>query len=123
ITNEEGQRLTASVVGFAESGEVLVGETARRQAVMNAANTVNSVKRVMGRRFAEVEEEAKHVLYDVVEREDGDVGIAVGDKVWTPPEISARILQKLKRAAELHLGEPVTDAVITVPAYFNDAQR
>src|SRR5690606_34369706 len=95
----------------------------RRQAVMNAANTVNSVKRFMGRRFAEVEEEAKHVLYDVVEREDGDVGIAVGDKVWTPPEISARILQKLKRAAELHLGEPVTDAVITVPAYFNDAQR
>lgn len=123
ITNEEGARLTPSVVGFAENGEVLVGEIARRQAVMNPDNTVYSVKRFMGRRYSEVQEEAERVNYPVVERSDGDVGLDVGGKIYSPPEVSARILLKLKRAAELHLGETVTDAVITVPAYFNDAQR
>ncbi len=126
ITNAEGGRITPSVVGFAKSGERLVGQVAKRQAVTNPENTVFSIKRFMGRRFDEVSEEMKMVPYRVVR--DGDraaVSISADgqDKKYTPAEISAMILQKLKQAAEDYLGQPVTKAVITVPAYFNDAQR
>ncbi|HUL73992.1 MAG TPA: molecular chaperone DnaK [Vicinamibacterales bacterium] len=126
ITNAEGSRLTPSVVGFTKSGERLVGQVAKRQAVTNPENTVFSIKRFMGRRFDEVSEEMKMVPYRVVR--DGDrVVISVSpdgqEKKYSPPEISAMILQKLKQAAEDYLGQPVTKAVITVPAYFNDAQR
>src|SRR5215475_9253511 len=126
ITNAEGGRLTPSVVGFAKSGERLVGQVAKRQAVTNPENTVFSIKRFMGRRFDEVSEEMKMVPYRVVR--DGDrVAVALnadgGEKKYSPPEISAMILQKLKQAAEDYLGQAVTKAVITVPAYFNDAQR
>jgi molecular chaperone DnaK len=123
ITNAEGGRLTPSVVGFTKSGERLVGQVAKRQAVTNPENTVFSIKRFMGRRFDEVSEELKMVPYHVVR--DGErvaVEIDGGNKL-TPPEISAMVLQKLKQAAEDYLGQPVTEAVITVPAYFNDAQR
>jgi molecular chaperone DnaK len=123
ITNSEGARTTPSVVGFAQSGDRLVGQVAKRQAVTNPRNTVYSIKRFMGRRHDEVNEEMKMVPYEVV---DGKGGIRVkveGSKEYSPPEISAMILQKLKQAAEDHLGEKVTEAVITVPAYFNDAQR
>jgi molecular chaperone DnaK len=126
ITNSEGGRLTPSVVGFTKSGERLVGQVAKRQAVTNPENTVFSIKRFMGRRIDEVSEEMKMVPYRVVL--DGDrVVIALSaeaqDKKYSPPEISAMVLQKLKQAAEDYLGQPVTQAVITVPAYFNDAQR
>ncbi|HVW05647.1 MAG TPA: molecular chaperone DnaK [Vicinamibacterales bacterium] len=125
ITNSEGGRITPSVVGFTKSGERLVGQVAKRQAVTNPENTIFSIKRFMGRRFDEVSEEMKMVPYRVVS--DGDrVAVAIsadGDKKYSPPEISAMILQKLKQAAEDYLGQPVTKAVITVPAYFNDAQR
>jgi len=123
IANEEGHRTTPSVVAFTKDGEVLVGQVARRQAITNPKNTVFSVKRFMGRTYEEAAEEAKRVPYDVVRTESGGVAVQIGDKRYTPPEISARVLQKLKRAAEQYLGEPVTEAVITVPAYFNDAQR
>ncbi len=123
IANQEGNRTTASVVAINSSGERLAGQVARRQAVTNPENTVFSVKRFMGRRFDEVSEEIKTIPYKVV-RGDGNIArIEVGGKVYSPPEISAMILQKLKGAAEDHLGEAVTKAVITVPAYFNDAQR
>jgi molecular chaperone DnaK len=122
ITNSEGGRLTPSVVGFTKSGERLVGQVAKRQAVTNPENTVFSIKRFMGRRFNEVSEELKMVPYRVAA--DGDrVTVAIGDKKYSPPEISAMVLQKLKQAAEDYLGQSVTKAVITVPAYFNDAQR
>ncbi|HKW02390.1 MAG TPA: molecular chaperone DnaK [Vicinamibacterales bacterium] len=126
ITNAEGSRLTPSVVGFTKTGERLVGQVAKRQAVTNPENTVFSIKRFMGRRFDEVSEEMKMVPYRVVR--DGDrVVINVSpdgqEKKYTPPEVSAMVLQKLKQAAEDYLGQPVTKAVITVPAYFNDAQR
>jgi molecular chaperone DnaK len=124
ITNPEGGRLTPSVVGFTKSGERLVGQVAKRQAVTNPENTVFSIKRFMGRRVDEVSEESKMVPYHVVR--DGDhvvVKVEGTDKPFTPPEISAMILQKLKQAAEDYLGQAVTKAVITVPAYFNDAQR
>src|SRR6201985_395728 len=121
ITNPEGGRLTPSVVGFAKNGERLVGQVAKRQAVTNPENTVFSIKRFMGRRFDEVSEEMKMVPYRVVR--DGDrVAVLAQGKKYTPPEVSAMILQKLKKAAEDYLGEKVTEAVITVPAYFNDAQ-
>jgi molecular chaperone DnaK len=126
ITNSEGGRLTPSVVGFTKSGERLVGQVAKRQAVTNPENTVFSIKRFMGRRFDEVSEEMKMVPFRVVrDNERVAVGISVdgSDKKYSPPEISAMILQKLKQAAEDYLGQPVTQAVITVPAYFNDAQR
>ncbi len=123
ITNEEGGRLTPSVVAFDDKGEVLVGQIARRQAITNPENTVYSVKRFMGRRYEEVEQEAKRVPYKVVRGPNGDAMIEIRGKKYSPPEIAARILMKLKRAAEEYLGEKVTDAVITVPAYFNDAQR
>src|SRR5690349_14425152 len=123
ITNPEGSRLTPSVVAFTKTGERLVGQVAKRQAVTNPENTIFSIKRFMGRRFTEVNEEMKMVPYQVVSVSNGDVRVKALDKEYAPPEISAMILQKLKQAAEEYLGQTVTQAVITVPAYFNDAQR
>ncbi|HTI39224.1 MAG TPA: molecular chaperone DnaK [Vicinamibacterales bacterium] len=123
ITNPEGSRITPSVVGFTKSGERLVGQVAKRQAVTNPENTVFSIKRFMGRRYDEVNEEMKMVPYSVVRASNGDVRVMAGGKEYSPPEISAMILQKLKQAAEEYLGSAVSKAVITVPAYFNDAQR
>jgi molecular chaperone DnaK len=123
ITNPEGGRLTPSVVAFTKTGERLVGQVAKRQAVTNPENTVFSIKRFMGRRFDEVSEEMKMVPYRVVRAANGDVRVNASGKEYSPPEISAMILQKLKQAAEEYLGQSVTKAVITVPAYFNDAQR
>ncbi|HKO13614.1 MAG TPA: Hsp70 family protein, partial [Acidobacteriaceae bacterium] len=122
IANEEGGRTTPSVVAFTKSGERLVGQVAKRQAITNPANTVYSIKRFMGRRYNEVNDEMKMVPYKVVQQGD-HVAVEAQGKLYTPPEISALILQKLKKAAEDHLGGQVTEAVITVPAYFNDAQR
>ncbi len=123
ITNPEGGRLTPSVVAMTRSGERLVGQVAKRQAVTNPENTVYSIKRFMGRRYEEVSEEIKMVPYKVVRASNGDANVDISGKVYSPPEISAMILQKLKSAAEEYLGEKVTQAVITVPAYFNDSQR
>ncbi|MBV8808393.1 MAG: molecular chaperone DnaK [Acidobacteriaceae bacterium] len=123
IPNQEGGRTTPSVVGFTKSGERLVGQVAKRQAVTNPENTVYSIKRFMGRRYNEVSEEMKLVPYKVVMGEHGDARVEIQGKKYSPPEISAMILTKLKEAAEAYLGEKVTKAVITVPAYFNDAQR
>jgi molecular chaperone DnaK len=123
ITNPEGSRLTPSVVAFTKTGERLVGQVAKRQAVTNSENTVFSIKRFMGRRHTEVTEEQKMVPYTVVSAPNGDVRVQAGGKEYAPPEISGMILQKLKQAAEQYLGQTVTKAVITVPAYFNDAQR
>ena len=123
ITNAEGGRTTPSVVAFAKDGNRLVGQVAKRQAVTNPENTVYSIKRFMGRRFNEVTEEIKQVPYKVKSAGNGDVRVEAGGKEWSPPEISAMILQKLKQASEDYLGQKVEKAVITVPAYFNDAQR
>ena len=123
IVNAEGSRLTPSVVAFTKSGERLVGQVAKRQAVTNPENTVFSIKRFMGRKYEEVSEEMKMVPYKVVKAPNGDVRVEVTGKLYSPPEISAMILQKLKQAAEDYLGEKVERAVITVPAYFNDSQR
>src|SRR6187549_2211745 len=122
-TNPEGSRLTPSVVAFTKTGERLVGQVAKRQAVTNPENTIFSIKRFMGRKFDEVNEEMKMVPYQVVRASNGDARVNASGKEYSPPEISAMILQKLKQAAEEYLGQPVTKAVITVPAYFNDAQR
>ena len=123
ITNSEGNRLTPSVVAFAKSDERLVGQVAKRQAVTNPENTIFSIKRFMGRRFDEVNEEMTMVPYEVVRAKNGDVRINAIGKEMSPPELSAMILQKLKQAAEEYLGQAVNEAVLTVPAYFNDAQR
>jgi molecular chaperone DnaK len=123
IPNQEGGRTTPSVVAFTKSGERLVGTVAKRQSVTNPENTVYSIKRFMGRRFNEVSEEMKLVPYKVVAGENGDARVEINGKRYSPPEISAMILTKLKEAAEAYLGEKVTKAVITVPAYFNDSQR
>jgi molecular chaperone DnaK len=123
IPNQEGNRLTPSVVGFTKDGEILVGQVAKRQAITNPENTVFSIKRFMGRRYDEVQEEIKKVPYKVVAAPNGDVRIEIRGKQYSPPEISAMILRKLKEAAEAYLGQTVTQAVITVPAYFNDSQR
>ena len=122
IANEEGARTTPSIVGFSKSGERLVGQVAKRQAITNPENTIFSIKRFMGRRFNEVTDEMKMVPFKVVQQGD-HVGVIAQGKEYTPPEISAMILQKLKKSAEAYLGGTVTEAVITVPAYFNDAQR
>ena len=125
IPTAEGSRLLPSIVAFTKNGERLVGEVAKRQAVVNPENTVSSIKRFMGRRFSEVTEERQRVPYQVVEGPDGDARVSIEQtgKTYTPQEISAMILGKLKKDAEAYLGEPVTQAVITVPAYFNDSQR
>jgi molecular chaperone DnaK len=123
IPNPEGARTTPSVVGFTKSGERLVGQVAKRQAVTNPENTVFSIKRFMGRKFSEVTEENKMVPYKVVAAPNGDARVEIAGKLYSPPEISAMILQKMKDAAEQHLGVKVEKAVITVPAYFNDSQR
>ena len=122
IANEEGARTTPSIVGFSKSGERLVGQVAKRQAITNPENTIFSIKRFMGRRFNEVSDEMKMVPFKVTQQGD-HVGVVAQGKEYTPPEVSAMILQKLKKSAEAYLGETVTEAVITVPAYFNDAQR
>jgi molecular chaperone DnaK len=123
IPNQEGGRTTPSVVAFTKSGERLVGQVAKRQSVTNPENTIYSIKRFMGRRYSEVSEETKLVPYKVVAGENGDARVEINGKKYSPPEISAMILTKLKEAAEAYLGEKVTKAVITVPAYFNDSQR
>jgi molecular chaperone DnaK len=123
IPNAEGNRTTPSVVAFTKSGERLVGATAKRQAVTNPRQTVFSIKRFMGRKFEEVKHEIELVPYEVVKASNGDAHVKIGDKTYSPPEISAMILQKLKADAEAYLGEKIVEAVITVPAYFNDSQR
>ncbi|MGB3977027.1 MAG: molecular chaperone DnaK [bacterium] len=123
IPNEEGNRTTPSVIGFIKDGSRVVGQVAKRQAVTNPEKTVYSIKRFMGRRYREVAEEIGMVPFKVIEGKNGDVRIKIDDKQFSPPELSAMILQKLKQAAEDYLGEKVTRAVITVPAYFNDSQR
>jgi len=123
VPNAEGNRLTPSVVAFAKSDERLVGQVAKRQAVTNPENTVFSIKRFMGRRFDEVTEEMTMVPYEVIRAKNGDARVKAGGKEMSPPELSAMILQKMKQAAEEYLGQSVAKAVITVPAYFNDAQR
>ena len=123
IVNEEGSRLTPSVVAWDEKGEILVGQIAKRQAVTNPENTIYSSKRFMGRRFEEIQEEMRRVPFKVVRGPNGDCWYGVHGKNVSPPEVGAKVLQKLKKAAEDYLGQQVTDAVITVPAYFNDSQR
>src|SRR5262252_1189769 len=127
LENSEGRRVTPSVVAFTKTGERLVGDAAKRQAVTNSRNTIYSIKRFMGRKFDEVQEEIKRMPYKVVKAANGDCAVEVEvegkTKQYTPPEISAMILQKLKADAETRLGEKITQAVITVPAYFNDSQR
>jgi molecular chaperone DnaK len=123
IVNEEGNRLTPSCVAFTKDGEILVGQVAKRQAITNPENTIYSIKRFMGRRYDEVNEEMKMVPYKVVKGDNGDARIEIQGKQYSPPEISAKILQKLKKSAEAYLGGEVKDAVVTVPAYFNDSQR
>src|SRR6202789_1409765 len=123
IVNEEGSRITPSVVAWDDKGEVLVGQIAKRQAVTNPENTIYSSKRFIGRRFEETGEETKRVPYKAVRASNGDSAFDVRGKQVSPQEVGAKVLQKLKKAAEDYLGEKVTEAVITVPAYFNDAQR
>ena len=123
IPNSEGGRTTPSIVGFTKSGERLVGQPAKRQAVTNPKNTVFSVKRFMGRLIDEVSTEINEVPYEVARGENNSARVKIEDRLYSPPEVSAMILQKMKKTAEDYLGQEVTEAVITVPAYFNDAQR
>src|SRR4026208_2605175 len=127
LENSEGRRITPSVVAFSKTGERLVGDAAKRQAITNPRNTIYSIKRFMGRKFEEVQEEAKRIPYKVVKASNGDVAVEIESegkaKQFSPPEISAMILSKLKADAETRLGEKISQAVVTVPAYFNDAQR
>src|SRR3972149_5703136 len=123
LINEEGSRLTPSVVGFTKDGEILVGGPAKRQAVVNPENTIYSIKRLMGMRYEEATDEAKRLPYKVVKASVGDAWVEAMGKQYSPPQLSAYVLMKLKKAAETYLGEEVSEAVITVPAYFNDSQR
>jgi molecular chaperone DnaK len=125
IENSEGDRTTPSIVAFVDDGEVLVGQAAKRQSVTNPKNTLNAIKRLVGRRFDEdaVQKDIKLVPYNIVKADNGDAWVEVNGDKMAPPEISARILMKMKKTAEDYLGEEVTEAVITVPAYFNDSQR
>src|SRR3990172_496915 len=123
IPNAEGSRTTPSVVAFTKDGERLVGQVAKRQAITNPRNTIFSIKRFMGRKIDEVREEAARVPYEVTEGPGKDVAVKIGDKTYSPPEISAMILQKMRQTAEDYLGQKVERAVVTVPAYFNDSQR
>jgi len=123
IANDEGRRTTPSVVAFLKNGERKVGDPAKRQAITNPENTISSVKRFMGRRYNEITEEKSHWSYKIVQGENDTVRVSIDDRMYTPQEISAMVLQKMKKTAEDYLGTEVTDAVITVPAYFNDAQR
>ena len=123
IENAEGVRTTPSVVAFTKDDERLVGQVAKRQAITNPTNTVSSIKRFMGRKHGEIGEELKRVPYDVIADKDGDAAVKIEEKTYTPPEISAMTLQKMRETAEAYLGEEVTQAVVTVPAYFNDSQR
>ncbi|HEY3487338.1 MAG TPA: Hsp70 family protein, partial [Gammaproteobacteria bacterium] len=125
IENSEGDRTTPSIVAFTDDSEVLVGQAAKRQAVTNPQNTLYAVKRLIGRRFnePEVQKDIKYVPYKIVKADNADAWVEVNGKKMAPPEISARVLMKMKKTAEDYLGEPVTEAVITVPAYFNDSQR
>lgn len=123
IPNSEGSNTTPSIVCFTKNGERLVGNAAKRQAITNPKSTIHSVKRFIGRKFTEIQDIAKLMSYEVVEGKNGDAAIKVGDKIYTPEEISSMVLAKLKADAEAFLGETITDAVITVPAYFNDSQR
>jgi len=127
LENSEGRRITPSVVAFTKTGERLVGDAAKRQAVTNSRNTVYSIKRFMGRKYDEVQEEIKRIPYKVVRASNGDAAVEVEvdgkSKQYSPPEVSAMILSKMKADAEMRLGEKITQAVITVPAYFNDSQR
>jgi len=123
IANSEGGRTTPSVVGFTKAGERLIGNPAKRQAITNPKNTIFSIKRFMGRRYDEVSEERARVPYEVISGDNSSARVKIADQIFSPPEISAMILQKMKQTAEDYLGQKVTDAVVTVPAYFNDAQR
>ena len=125
IENSEGDRTTPSVVAFGKDDEVLVGQTAKRQAVTNPTNTLFAIKRLIGRRFDDdvAQKDVDMVSYNIVKADNGDAWVAANDKSMAPPEISARVLAKMKQTADDYLGEPVTEAVITVPAYFNDSQR
>src|SRR3990172_2325166 len=125
IPNSEGGRTTPSVVAISKSGERLAGQVAKRQAITNPENTIFSIKRLMGRRFSddEVQRDVKVLPYKIDAAENGDARVSMGGKAYSPAEISAMVLQKMKTDAEAYLGEPVTEAVITVPAYFNDSQR
>ena len=123
IQNSEGQRTTPSIVAFTDKGERLVGQPAKNQIITNPENTVYSIKRFMGNKFSEVKQELSLVPYNMEETSNHDIRVNVRGKHYSPPEISAAVLQKMKKTAEDYLGEPVTEAVITVPAYFNDSQR
>jgi len=123
IPNNEGKRTTPSVVAFTEEGEIKVGEPAKRQAIINPKRTVFSIKRFMGRSYNEILEEIKRVPYEVVQGPNNTPRVKIGDRLYSPQEISAMILQKMKKTAEEYLGQEVKEAVITVPAYFNDSQR
>ncbi len=125
IENSEGDRTTPSIIAYTQDGEVLVGQSAKRQAVTNPTNTLFAIKRLIGRRFNDdvVKRDQDIVPYKIVGADNGDAWVEVNDKKMAPPEISAKVLQKMKKTAEDYLGEPVTEAVITVPAYFNDSQR
>ena len=123
IPNDEGRRTTPSIVAFLENGERKVGDSAKRQAITNPRKTISSIKRFMGHRYSEVANEIGMMSYEVVRGDNDTARVKIGDRMYTPQEISAMVLQKMKKTAEDYLGTEVTEAVITVPAYFNDSQR